>query len=199
MAKRILLSGVLGGLVLFAWGAFSHMVLPLGQVGIKEIANEGPVLAAMRDAIREPGFYLFPGMGQTPNMSAEQKQAAMKAWEQKYLAGPWGILIYHPRGSLPMSPRQLLTELGANVLAVLIAAFLVSRALGGLPGFFARVLFVALLGLLATVAKDISYWNWYGFPGYYTLAALADEVVGFGLAGLVLAAVVKAPEAQARA
>ncbi len=40
MAKKVLVGGVVGGIVLFVWGAVSHMVLPLGGVGIKEMPNE---------------------------------------------------------------------------------------------------------------------------------------------------------------
>jgi len=40
MAKKVLVGGVVGGIVLFVWGAVSHMVLPLGEVGIKEMPNE---------------------------------------------------------------------------------------------------------------------------------------------------------------
>jgi len=34
---------------------------------------------------------------------------------------------------------------------------------------------------------DIPYWNWYGFPGDYTLGVLVDNLIGFTLVGVVLA------------
>ena len=77
MAKRIVLAAVLAGMVLFAWQSISHMVVELGEVGIREIPNEDAVLAAMRQSIPEPGFYLFPGMPVPPNATKEQQQAAM--------------------------------------------------------------------------------------------------------------------------
>ncbi len=40
MAKKVLVGGFVGGIVLFVWGAVSLMVLPLGEVGIKEMPNE---------------------------------------------------------------------------------------------------------------------------------------------------------------
>ncbi len=195
MAKRILLAGVVGGLVMFVWGAISHMVLPLGEVGVRQIdSNEETVLTAMRSAIREPGFYFFPAMDHSSGMSKEQQEAAMKKWEEKYRAGPWGVLIYHPQGSgQALSPKQLIGEGLSNIAAVLVAAILLSKAVGGLGGFGGRVLFVALLGLLPSLAIDFSYWNWYGFPTNYSLAVAADQLIGFTLAGLVLAAFVKPP------
>ncbi len=77
------------------------------------------------------------------------------------------------------------------LLAVLVAAFLLSQALGTLTSFGSRVLFVTLIGLVPFLALSASYWNWYGFPTGFTFAELVDQVGGFGLAGLVLAALVK--------
>ncbi|HKZ53733.1 MAG TPA: hypothetical protein VJ085_10695 [Candidatus Acidoferrales bacterium] len=187
MAKRIVLGGLAGGVVLFVWGAISHMVLPLGEVGIKVMPNEQPVIAAMRENLREPGFYFFPGGGH--DMTPEQQQA----WAEEYQRGPNGILIYHPTGSEPLSPTQLLTELLANIAAALVVAFLLGQAAGALAGYGAKVLFVALLGLLPGLDVDVSYWNWYGFPGDYTLAVIADHVIGWLVVGLVLAAIITRP------
>ncbi|MBI2956097.1 MAG: hypothetical protein HYY26_02170 [Acidobacteria bacterium] len=188
MTKKIVLGGVVGGLVLFIWGAVSHMVLPLGEVGIKELGNEAPIVAAMKENISEPGFYFFPGLG-VPHASADQ--AAQEAWAEKYRQGPWGILIYHPTGEEPIAPADLVRELLSNMLVALVAALLLAQAGAALAGYSARVLFVALLGLVPGLETDFSYWNWYGFPTDYTLVQMFDHVVAYLLMGLVLAAIVK--------
>jgi hypothetical protein len=193
MAKRIILAAVLAGMALFAWQSISHMVVGLGEVGIREIPNEDAVLAAMRQSIPEPGFYFFPGMRLPPNATKEQQQAAMKQWEAKYTSGPAGILIYHPRGEQPMSPKQLLGQLAGSMVAALIAGFLLSRAVGSLSCFASRIGFVVLLGLLPSVMVHFPYWNWYGFPTSYSLAALTDHILGFAVMGAVLAAFIKQP------
>lgn len=195
MTKRILLGGVLGGIALFLWSSITHMVLPLGEVGVQQMQNEEPVLTAMRSSIQAPGFYFFPGMDRSPGMTAEQQEAATQEWQTKYNTGPWGILIYHPPGTSSSFPVQLTRELLTNIVSALLAAFLLSRALGGLSSFGMRVAFVALLGLFASVAGDIPYWNWYGFPTNYTLAQLTDQVSGFAVVGLVLGGIVKKPAA----
>lgn len=191
MTKRILLGGVLGGIVLFLWGFVSHVLLPLGEVGLKSIPNEDAVLGALRDNIKEPGFYFFPWMEESPGQTKEQQQAAMKQWEEKYKAGPAGILIYKVQGEQPKSPRQLLTQLGADIAVMLVAAFLLALAAVGGATFLTRVLFVGALSLVGWLDIHISYWNWYGFPTDYTLAALVDAVIGYLLAGVVLAWLVK--------
>jgi hypothetical protein len=48
---RILLAGILGGIVMFVWTSIAHMALPLGEAGINEIPNESVVLSAMQSSI----------------------------------------------------------------------------------------------------------------------------------------------------
>jgi hypothetical protein len=38
MTKKILLAGLVGGIVIYIWGIISHIVLPLGMVGIQQIS-----------------------------------------------------------------------------------------------------------------------------------------------------------------
>ena len=37
---RLLLAGIVGGIVVFIWGAITHVVLPLGEMGIQNLPNE---------------------------------------------------------------------------------------------------------------------------------------------------------------
>jgi hypothetical protein len=191
MARTVLPGALLAGIALFVWQSISHMAMGLGDAGMREIPNEPAVLAAMRQFMPEPGLYFFPGMG---GPRARQEPAAVKEWERKYMAGPSGLLVFHPRNETPaMSPARLLRQFSFGILAGLVAAFLLSRALGSLRSLPARVGFVALLGVLPTCMVGLPYWNWYGFPARYMLASLADQVIGFAVMGLVLAAIVRSP------
>ncbi|HZR06020.1 MAG TPA: hypothetical protein VFA61_09345 [Candidatus Udaeobacter sp.] len=51
--------------------------------------------------------------------------------------------------------------------------------------------------ILAAIATNISYWNWYGFPGVYTAAYMLIQVVGFFVVGIVAALVL--PKTSLRA
>jgi hypothetical protein len=113
-------------------------------------------------------------------------------WAAKYSAGPIGILVYHPEGQKPFSPRQLIIELLSNMAAALVAAVVLAQVPGGLG---VRAFLVALLGLFAWLSISVSYWNWYGFPGAFSLGEAIDQVVGWFFGGLVLAAMVRRPQA----
>jgi hypothetical protein len=96
------------------------------------------------------------------------------------------VVIFHPRPGTVPGVRQLLTELGADIVAASIAGFLLLHVPASL-GYARRALAVASIGLLMWLDIDVSHWNWYAYPPSYTLAQLADHVVGWLLAGLVLA------------
>jgi hypothetical protein len=189
MMVRAINGGILGGIVVFIWGAIAHMALPLGEMGIRELPGEDKIVGPMKDAIKEPGFYFFPGLDRNKATEAEQK-----AWEEKIKQGPTGVLIIQPQGGEAMSPRQLATEFGANVVAALLAAAVLTQVRSNYIG---RVLVVTLMGVFGFVSIVVSYWNWYGFPTDFAIAEAIMEIVGWLLAGLVMAAIVrplKAPE-----
>jgi hypothetical protein len=192
MTKRVFLAGLLGAIAMFAWTSLAHMVLPLGEVGVKEIPNEQGVLSAMHSSLGQaPGLYLFPGTGLGPDASMQQKRAAMDQYAQKLAANPSGILIYHPAGATGMTPARLATEFLTELIESLLVVILLSQT--RLTTFISRLGFVIVAGMLATVATNVSYWNWYGFPATYTAAYMTTGLVGFICIGLVAAAVMKEP------
>src|SRR5262245_5839686 len=98
--KRVLLPGILGGLLVFVWSAISHIALPIGSMGLKTIPNnEDAVLTAMKSGIQEPGIYFMPGHDMSRSPNAEEIR--------KYEAGPTAFLIYQPTGGEMMTPGQL--------------------------------------------------------------------------------------------
>src|ERR1041385_2963116 len=186
-----LLAGVLGGLAFFFWSFVAHDVLPLGKAGIKEIPNEPAVLAAMKANMPENVLYLLPGLGVPENATRAQQAAAMEARMHKVETGPSGFLAYHP--SLQFSfGKALVVELGTNILQVLLAVILLSQT--SLVSFAARWRFITLVGILAAISTNISYWNWYGFPGSHTVAYVCTIAMGFVFAGLEAATIVKPGE-----
>ena len=187
MGKK-LLAAVLGGLAFFIWSFVAHDVLPLGKAGIKEIPNEQAVLASMKANMPDEGLYFIPGIGLPDNATAGQQRAAMEARMHKVETGPSGFLVYHP--SLHFSfGKALVTELGTNMLQILLAVILLGQTT--LISFAARWRFITLAGILASISTNLSYWNWYGFPDSYTVAYMLSIAMGFVFGGLVAAAILK--------
>lgn len=182
MGIRILVAGVIGGILFFAASAAFHMATPLGHTGLKQLPSEDSVIAALKP-VPEDGMYMFPGMDMS-HPTAEE----MAAWEEKAKAGPWGLIIFHPGGTSAMSPTTLGIELASNIGACLLAALIAVR----ISGFISRLLAVSLLGPISWLSISASYWNWYGFPRDYSLAAFVMETACWIIAGVAIAAIARA-------
>jgi hypothetical protein len=191
--KKVLLPGILGGLLVFVWSAFAHMVLPIGEMGLKTIpSNEEAVLNAMKGNIQQSGLYFMPGI----DMSKKPSDAERNAWQSKYEAGPTAFLVYHPTGEKAMSPGQLIRQALFNILCGLIAAFIISSTVASLT---TRGIMVALMGLFAWVEVNLPYWNWYRFPADFTFGAGLDTVIGWLLGGFLIAWMIQRAEKKAAA
>ena len=104
-----------------------------------------------------------------------------------------GILMYHPANSRPLSFGKLLgTEFVTEVLEAIVVVLLLSTT--RLRSFGSRVAFVITTGVLAALATNVSYWNWYGFPGIYTASYMLIQIVGFLFIGIVAALVLRRQE-----
>jgi len=183
---RILVGGILGGIVMFVWTSIAHMALPLGEAGISEIPNESVVLGAMQSSISDKtGLYIFPGLGVGKNATREQKNEAMKEMQQRIAANPSGILMYHPPGRPFAFGKSLAVEFSTEVLQAILVIWLLAQTRIG--SFGGRVGFVLMAGILAAITTNVSYWNWYGFPGVYTASYILIEIIGFALVGVVAA------------
>lgn len=188
MAKRVILAGILGGLVFFFWGFVYHELLPFGESGLKELPNEQAVLSSFKSSISEPGLYLFPDWGLGPNATSAQKRAAMDEMNRKAATGPQGFLVYAPIGR-PLSSAMLLTEFATNVVQALIVAFLLAQA--ALRRFSSRLGFAFVIGVVAAITTNISFWNFYRFPTTFTISTIVFLIIAYFFVGLVAAAIVK--------
>ena len=181
---RMILAGIAAGVALFIWGAVEHMATPLGTMGIKTHPHEAMLAPAIQQTTPEPGLYMFPGYDTSKKMTKEEEAA----WNEKYKAGPHGMLILGPNGGDPMPPRRLVTELLTNILAAFVTALLLARIAGGLGGFVSGGIMAFLIGWMSI---SVPSWNWYDFPAPFVLAELIDQVVSGALVGLVVGLVLK--------
>ena len=185
---KILLAGILGGIVMFVWTSLAHMALPLGEAGIREIPNESAVLSAMQSNIGDQtGLYIFPGPGVGKDATRQEKNEAMKHMAEKIAANPSGILMYHAPGRPFTLGKWLGVEFATELVEAILVVFLLAQT--RIASFSGRVGFVVVAGILAAITTNISYWNWYGFPSVYTTSYMLIQLAGFFLVGVVAALV----------
>ncbi len=181
---RILLAGLIGGVLMFFWGFVAHELLPIGTAGFHFDATSPATVAAVKAAFPQDGIYMVPGPNGDP-----KDEKVRQAWMDAANQGPYAMVISRPGGADGNMGRQLAIEFLSNFAAAFVAALLLSRAM--IAQFGGRLLFVTAVGVAAWLSLTVSEWNWYRFPTDFTLASLADQAGGFFFAGLVIAAMVK--------
>jgi hypothetical protein len=198
---RRLLAALVGGIVVFVWGYVFHAILPqVSILGIDRIAGGGiqtlpevseeRISSLLRDELPGSGWYMFPWYAK--GATKEQIEAAAERHRQ----GPTGVIIYHPNGREPMALTNLVIQFIGEVLCAFIAAIILS---GMNVGYLQRVIAVVLIGLFAWISISVPQANWYRFPGDFTIAGGVDELVGWLLGGLAIAAITQPPAAQGSA
>jgi uncharacterized membrane protein YkgB len=161
------------------------MALPLGKAGVSELSDESNLLDHMKESLQNRnGLFLFPGMHAPENATKEQKKDAANQMMERLKTGPSGLLVFHPTREFTFG-RWLTIEFLTELLeSILVIALLVQTRLTSFGG---RVAFVTVAGILAAIATNVSYWNWYGFPPRYTAGYMLIEIIGFFVVGLVAA------------
>ena len=109
----------------------------------------------------------------------------MKHMGEKIATNPSGILMYHPPGRPLVLGKLLGVEFGTELLEAILVVFLLAQT--RIASFAGRVGFILVAGILAAIATNVSYWNWYGFPCVYTASYMFIQIVGFFLVGIVAA------------
>ena len=182
---RIVIAGILGGIVMFLWAFVAHTMLPLGEMGLRTVpvAQQDAVLAAAKASFSEEGVYILPGF---EDMADYEDDAKRKAYGERAAANPYAFVVYHPQGKDMVNAMgtPLAVQFATTVLGAILAAFVVSYAAVGLG---LRAVLVAVIALFGWITINVPQWNWYRFPLDFTLANLATEAIGWLLAGFAIA------------
>ena len=159
--KFLLSAALLGGVVLFAFSAAYHMLLPWETWALSEFKDSKALNEAVRANAPRNGMYMtregvFAAVAFLPDSSDKTAQ---------------------------MGPAMV-REFGKDILVALLLALILSwtrtsTALG-------RGALLGAVGLAAAVSEHISDWNWYGFSGPFTLLTMGDIIIGWFLAGLAI-------------
>jgi hypothetical protein len=182
---KTLVAVVVCALVVFLASFVTHMLTPIGEMGMKVFPKEKEeaIIQALKSNLTESGFYFFPAIDMK-NATPEQQEA----WTKRYQTGPNGVLIYSANGGEAMSAGQMMREfffalVGAFILVLFLVRMNTSLLMGGVVG--------ALMGIFAWFQTGASEWNWYGYPAIYEFGVAIDIVIGWFLGGLAAAGILK--------
>ena len=191
MWLRILIAGLLGGVAVFLMGFVCHALLGLQTRTFKNIPESSTFIEHLKERGLEHGLYGFPDMPTAEEQEDAQKMAALN---EQYKAGPSGMLIIAHPGQDMMGAETLAKEFVSNVVAALLAAWIVSLFSPEI-GFDRRCGAVTLMGVFAWASIAASYGIWYGFSHQFVHDELFCALLEWSVAGAVIAAIVRRPPA----
>jgi hypothetical protein len=187
MTKSLLLGAILGGLTAFIWSSISWEVLGWHEKPMLAFQNEDEVSAVIASHATQSGIYLLPG-APVAGLTAEQKKAAQATQIAKMQKGP--IVFAAVRtGGFGSYAQGLIIQLLSLMAAAALLTWLLLQTSG--LSYARRVVFLAVVGLSASVIVDLPNWNWWGFSGSYTVVNLVDFTLMWMFAGFVIATVAK--------
>ncbi len=184
---RIVLAALSGAVIYYVWQMMAWMVLPIHGPTVSGLPNEDPVRDLLVEQNVETGVYIVP-YG-TEEAMADPESEFMK----RHAAGPIFSVYFHKDGLAPMAPSVMVGGFLLDFLGAAIAAAMLSCAVGGCccRSYVQRVGFVAALGVFLALMGHVAYYNWMHFPADYTAMFALDVIVGWLLAGLAIAAIIK--------
>jgi hypothetical protein len=175
--SRYIKAGILAGVVLFIWGFVSWVVFPWHAMTIHHFNSDVAVSQSIQTNAPISGIYILPLMSQGEKVQNNAPQAQPLIFASVRL------------NNNAVSPMAMNGPVLINFLTQVIAGILVAWLLSRTQrlSYLGRVGFVLIVALTACVIKDIPSWIWLGFDMQYTLVMIGDTLVGWFLAGLVLA------------
>lgn len=174
---KLIVAGILGGIILFIWGTISWMVLPWHKKTMHEFTDQTAVSQVIQANAPTSGIYFSPSMKQKQQVATTQQ-----------IKPPMIFAAINLKGM----PATLWPCMIAALITQVIAAFLVAWLLMGtaMTHYICRVGFVVVFALAAGIVTHIPNWIWFRFSTDYTVVAIADLLIGWFLAGLVIAMIV---------
>jgi hypothetical protein len=162
---------LLSSVIVFIASSIMHAVLTYHQSDCQQLPSEEKVLAVMRSAGLQRGFYMFPY-----GLPKDMKSPAMI---EKYKQGPVGMMTVLPSG-LPIMPKFLGMWFAYTLVIAIFVAYLTGHTVA--PGAQYRVVFrvAGTAAFMAYGLGQLSNGIWKGQPWGMTLKEVFDGLV-FGL------------------
>jgi hypothetical protein len=198
MGKRIIIGGVVGAVILFAWGFVAHVVLPYHNAVTGEFQDE----AKFRDSVArlgmEPGVYVYPRKGMNMSPKTDADKAGHEQWMTNFRTGPVMMLVVR-EGMQPMAASVFVKGFVLNLLSAFLVAGLAAAAIPNFKRCITKILFVAAFGLFSCLDTHLINWNWLFVPLDYTLAYCFDSIVAWAIVGIAFSKLFEVKKAPAAA
>jgi hypothetical protein len=174
MTKKVLISGLLGGLTLVVWMFLVNGLLRFNSsMNMKQIPNESEVYEILKENITEPGRYTC-----NPELTPERRFPEGE---------PVFSILYGGVGH-EAAGRNMLVGLVVFFLSSIVASWLLSltseRILSSYPR---KVFFFFLIGLLFALFNDLTNFGIGDYPLSDAFIFAIHDIIVWTVVGLVVA------------
>jgi hypothetical protein len=170
--KKLIIGGLVGGILVFAWQSLSWTILNLHAAEYKQAPNQDAVIGSLGQL--EEGQYMIPRVND--NASTKEMEDFQKSMEGK----PWAVVNYHKSYDIDMTMNII-----RGLIVAIVAAFFVCWVLMKQTSTFGTTFISSLLiGVAGYLYIPYSGHIWFQNPGATT--HLIDAIVSWGLCGLWL-------------
>jgi hypothetical protein len=189
MAFRIFVGSVLASVVLMAWGFVFWMFTTVPQQTLRDLPVEEKLVKTLKEMEIEDGTYFVPFPSRDA-ITGDVRDTKVK-YDESRTTGPIIQINYRQTGESPENPTVYIKGFAHYFVVTLLAATLLCVALPRLNRYFARVSFVFALGLFAVLTTRIGDIIWFYRPWQFDVMLAGFGAVGWFLAALVLALIVR--------
>lgn len=191
MFLRIALGTLLSSIAMFVWGAiyWTALFLPMNVTRNLSTEQQGTLIEALQPHLTSDGVYFVP----SPDPAIDESDDAAATWIKRHQQGPIAQIRYRRSGIDPMSPKTLIAGFIHNLACTGFVAWLLASLRRSFCCYAARLGFVVGMGFFAGLWVEMRTVIWMYEPLDYQLFSAFYDISAWLVAGLVLAAVVKAP------
>jgi|GEM_PF-355075 len=186
LLRALFRGGFIGGLVAFLCTAFSWSTLGWHQASLRTLADETAAAEFLRQQAPESGVYILPNPHHHPaGLGADSLTARLDRQVAASAKGPVAFLAVRAQGQNLTHPAFFLNTLLIHLLGALLLSLILWQLRG--RSFLHRWAMLLLAVAAGGIINQLPYWNWWHAGPGWTFTTLADLVLCWGVAGLVIA------------
>jgi hypothetical protein len=173
--KKILIGGLVGGILLFAWQTVSWTFSGLHDKGQAYTAKQDTILSSLAAMGLEEGTYYMP------RMENEGSMEEMEKYMNNAQGKPWAKLSYYKAMNVNMGMNMARGVL-ANIIIVSLLCWVFAKM--GAQGFSTFLIASLIVGIICFTNGPYTGHIWY--PLHDISAHFIDALAGWGLVGVWL-------------
>lgn len=170
--KKILIGGLVGGIIIFIWQTLSWTMLRLHDPAQQYTPAQDSIVSYLSTHLKEGG-YLLPR--EPPGATMDESNKIM----QNMAGKPWAIVYYHNAFNLSMG-KNIAQNLVANIFMAFLFCWVISYFKK--PVFSSIFLSSVFVGIIVFINVPFTGHTWY--PMFDITAHLLDALVSWAAAGL---------------